>query len=351
MFQYRALGTYYPEYSSAAYVGNGFLDVSRGCLYDNQYKDSACQLDYKNSHNSYANIPQQSLEGGKGAHKGSNGLDSSPNSHGVKVEVESKREDYMMHYANGNDSTTRQTVLMWGPSTAPLSRHNSVITPQTMYATERKYCPTNDPLRSLSEMNTTAVTTAGNGNEHKWGVGAIIKSSLGVISESGSGGHGTNGVPTTAPTIHHTIEHHNPSSAAVLENSAIAAAATAKYLQNYHHPSSVSMGMSMGGEQGSASEVWVYPLPPRISESLLVFCFRFMFFKQFILLYSSKLLLKLLQLKNRMLPDFLPLIYNLYICSETMNTHFNFCFSSLVGDTYYPTGTSRTEVLCCPSLR
>jgi len=118
LFQYRALGTYYPEYSSAAaYVGNGFLDVSRGCLYDNQYgKDSACQLDYKNSHNSYANISQGSLDiskGGGGGHKGSNGIESSSptaSSHGAKGEADVKREDYMMHYTNGNDtSATRQT--------------------------------------------------------------------------------------------------------------------------------------------------------------------------------------------------------------------------------------------------
>jgi len=180
---------------------------------------------------------------------------------------------------------------MWGPSTAPLSRHNSVIAPQSMYATERKYCSSNsDPLRSLSEMNSAPVTSSS--TEHKWGVGAIIKGSLGVISDPGLTGAsamhgGTNGnVPTTPASLHHTIEHHNSTSAAaqsVLENSAIAAAATAKYLQNYHHPSSVSMGMTMGvggTEQGSASEVWVYPPPTHqwVASCVLFNAFRFVKF-------------------------------------------------------------------------
>ena len=262
LFQYRTLGTYYPEYTPAAYVGNGFLDVSRGCIYDNQYaKDSACQLEYKGSHNSDANISRRSLDVSKG-HKG-----SSLEVNGLKGEAEGslKREDYMMHYTNGND--TRQTVLMWGSSTGPghLGRHNSVIQPQSMYATEKKYvgCGTSDPLRSLTEMNSTGSTPAStpssivSSNECKWGVGSIIKSSLGD--------------PGPTSTSHHHVDssHHNGGGSVLENSSAMAAAAAAKYLHSYH-PSPVgvgvgmgmSMGVGVGSEQGSGSEVWVYPPPP-----------------------------------------------------------------------------------------
>jgi hypothetical protein len=201
LFQYRTLGTYYPEYSPAAYVGNGFLDVSRGCLYENQ---ASCQLDYKSAPghgHSYASMASQqpSLEvssRGGGGYKGSSEVN------GLKTEVEGslKREDYMMHYTNGND--TRQTVLMWGSSGTPLGRHNSVIQPQGM---KYSHGTTPDPLRSLSEMNSTGSTpasTPNGGGECKWGVGSIITSSLGEVTDNGGvGGSSSN---------HHQIEsHHN----------------------------------------------------------------------------------------------------------------------------------------------
>ena len=181
LFQYRTLGTYYPaaaEYSPAAYVGvgvgvgNGFLDVGRGCLYENQYgKESSsaanCQLsEFKSS--SHGSSGGSYSTASSGHHQQS----SKSSSKHIKLDPDAKHshsrgssDDYasMMHYANGNDTHTRQTVLMWGSSAAAAAlRHNSVIQQQAAHSQsaamyDKKYGSgsSSDPLRSLSDMNST----------------------------------------------------------------------------------------------------------------------------------------------------------------------------------------------------
>ncbi|KZC08036.1 Aryl hydrocarbon receptor [Dufourea novaeangliae] len=193
LFQYRPLGSYYPEYhTSTAY--NGFIDVSLPTyethqltskaeekLYCQQLGESPKYSYVETRHPSsvsgspYAASPvasastmhtattdinivragsRHSLEGGASS---SNSAGSSPVTGPTNGVLTPKIEDVKPE-VYGNEAP-RQTVLMWGappPRTPP--RNNGSYSPPTPHSTHSSTHSTNtaaagDPLKSLAEMN------------------------------------------------------------------------------------------------------------------------------------------------------------------------------------------------------
>ncbi|XP_076293896.1 aryl hydrocarbon receptor spineless isoform X2 [Lasioglossum baleicum] len=192
LFQYRPLGSYYPEYhTSTAY--NGFIDVSLPTyethqltskaeekLYCQQLGESPKYSYVETRHPSsvsgspYAASPvasastmhtattdinivragsRHSLEGGASS---SNSAGSSPVTGPTNGVLTPKIEDVKPE-VYGNEAP-RQTVLMWGapPSRTP-PRNNGSYSPPTPHSTHSSTHSTNanagDPLKSLAEMN------------------------------------------------------------------------------------------------------------------------------------------------------------------------------------------------------
>lgn len=194
LFQYRPLGSYYPEYhTGTAY--NGFIDVSLPTyethqltskteekLYCQQLgssespKYSYVETRHPGSVSSspYAASPvasastmhpattdinvvragsRHSLEGGASS---SNSAGSSPVTGAANGVLTPKMEDVKPE-VYGNNEAPRQTVLMWGapPSRTP-PRNNGSYSPPTPHSTHSSTHSTNatgDPLKSLAEMN------------------------------------------------------------------------------------------------------------------------------------------------------------------------------------------------------
>ncbi|XP_072762819.1 uncharacterized protein Ss isoform X2 [Anoplolepis gracilipes] len=193
LFQYRPLGSYYPEYhTGTAY--NGFIDVSLPTYETHQLTSKTeeklyCQQLGSNespkysyvetrhpgsvSGSPYAASPvasastmhpattdmnvvragsRHSLEGGASS---SNSAGSSPVTGAANGMLTPKIEDVKPE-VYGNEAP-RQTVLMWGapPSRTP-PRNNGSYSPPTPHSTHSSTHSTNatgDPLKSLAEMN------------------------------------------------------------------------------------------------------------------------------------------------------------------------------------------------------
>jgi len=286
LFQYRALGTYYPEYSNCTPTYNGFLDVShRDRLYDTAagVTSTTANCDYKPYMNSQHHPVEKKLF---------------PTAV-EKQDGDSKSAEYLSHYTNGHASSTppsadshihpRQTVLMWGssgnhgattttasgnsstssighhlhPSSSPRLNHsssngnsngssshhhpNNNNNHQTAYenvASGKKYAALVDPLRSLSEMNSGVASSDHSGS--KWG--SIIKSGLAVMADSGSS------------SMDHGVGENSNVNGGSSNMTAAVAVAKNLYLPGYG-ATQPGTGIDHGGNS-SATEVWAAYPPP-----------------------------------------------------------------------------------------
>ncbi|XP_063234069.1 aryl hydrocarbon receptor isoform X2 [Bacillus rossius redtenbacheri] len=132
--QYRPLGSYYPDYHAAPYVGNGFLDVSP--RYEPQLAVKEDKL-----------YPCQQLSASPGRARPSTPLESSNSA------ASSPKAELPLHC-----DAPRQTVLMWSsagggaghqspppPAPAAAAVHNGSYQPAKKYGA--------DPLKSLADMH------------------------------------------------------------------------------------------------------------------------------------------------------------------------------------------------------
>ncbi|XP_048513835.1 aryl hydrocarbon receptor isoform X3 [Athalia rosae] len=195
LFQYRPLGSYYPEYHATTGAYNGFIDVSLPTYDPHQLTSSGKGADDKiycqqlgdspkygyvearhhpgSAGSPYAASPvasvsvvhgpgsRHSLEGGASS---SNSAGSSPVTGATGV-LTPKMEDVKPDVIYGGEAP-RQTVLMWGapPSRSP-PRNNGTYSPpgQTSHVQSGgAQSAASDPLKSLAEMNSV------NGTDCKW---------------------------------------------------------------------------------------------------------------------------------------------------------------------------------------
>ncbi|KAJ9595259.1 hypothetical protein L9F63_013447, partial [Diploptera punctata] len=260
--QYRPLGTYYPDYHHAAattpYVSNGFLDMSP--------RATTCIVDTSRSYVVATNIGNTGdmtthnkivVTGGKTTSKHSPSMDgmSSSNSAGsspaattanglITPKLEDIKTEVVQaatlphHYSPpaAATDTPRQTVLMWGMNSNPgtpvvTTMSNGTPTP---YGTHPDASPvnkkynSNDPLKSLAEMNSVSV-------DCKWSGGSIAK------PEPVSSASPTHPVGSPAKSsYHHHHQHHQ---------------VVASHHHHHHHQHQHSGGLAYS-ETGAGSEVW-----------------------------------------------------------------------------------------------
>ncbi|KOX76139.1 hypothetical protein WN51_11855 [Melipona quadrifasciata] len=256
LFQYRPLGSYYPEYhTSTAY--NGFIDVSLPTyethqltskaeekLYCQQLGESPKYSYVETRHPSsvsgspYAASPvasastmhtatadinivragsRHSLEGGASS---SNSAGSSPVTGPTNGVLTPKIEDVKPE-VYGNEAP-RQTVLMWGapPARTP-PRNNGSYSPPTPHSTHSSTHSTNatagDPLKSLAEMNSMNGETqmkrgdpkvvANNGETRSFGC-STPPSAVGTGTGIGMG-IGPDSSTSNSNALYHPPHHHS----------------------------------------------------------------------------------------------------------------------------------------------